>query len=64
MLAVRAEFLAQIELELLQPFDRGLELLQPLRVGVDQTAFQEPGPTYFDAEAKVRAPLSAFAQSI
>lgn len=31
---------------------------------IDQTAFQEPGPTYFDAEAKLRVPLSAFAQSI
>lgn len=31
---------------------------------IDQAAFQEPGPTYFDAEAKLRVPLSAFAQSI
>lgn len=31
---------------------------------ISQDAFQEPGPTYFDAEAKLRVPLSAFAQSI
>lgn len=31
---------------------------------IDQAAFQEPGPTYFDAEPKLRVPLSAFAQSI
>lgn len=31
---------------------------------IDQTAFQDAGPTYFDAEAKLRVPLSAFAQSI
>jgi hypothetical protein len=31
---------------------------------IDQTAFQDGGPTYFDAEAKLRVPLSAFAQSI
>ncbi len=31
---------------------------------IDQAAFQEPGPTYFDAEAKLRVPLSAFAQTI
>ena len=31
---------------------------------ISQDAFQEPGPTYFNAEAKLRVPLSAFAQSI
>ena len=31
---------------------------------ISQDAFQLPGPTYFDAEAKLRVPLSAFAQSI
>lgn len=31
---------------------------------ISQDAFQEPGPTYFDAEAKLRVPLSAFSQSI
>jgi hypothetical protein len=31
---------------------------------IDQTAFQEPGPTSFEAEAQLRVPLSAFAQSI
>jgi Bacterial regulatory proteins, gntR family len=31
---------------------------------IDQAAFQESGPTYFDAEPKLRVPLSAFAQSI
>jgi hypothetical protein len=31
---------------------------------IDQAAFQESGPTYFDAEANLRVPLSAFAQSI
>jgi DNA-binding transcriptional ArsR family regulator len=31
---------------------------------IDQSAFQEPGPTHFDAEAKLRVPLSDFAQSI
>jgi hypothetical protein len=31
---------------------------------IDQEAFQNPGPTIFEAEAKLRVPLSAFAQSI
>ena len=31
---------------------------------ISQDAFQLPGPTFFDAEAKLRVPLSAFAQSI
>jgi hypothetical protein len=31
---------------------------------ISQEAFQKPGPTYFEAEAKLRVPLSAFAQSI
>jgi hypothetical protein len=31
---------------------------------IDQSAFLQPGPTHFDAEAKLRVPLSAFAQSI
>jgi len=31
---------------------------------INQEAFQLPGPTFFDAEAKLRVPLSAFAQSI
>jgi hypothetical protein len=31
---------------------------------IDQTAFQDAGPTIFEAEAKLRVPLSAFAQSI
>jgi hypothetical protein len=31
---------------------------------ISQDAFQEPGPTIFEADAKLRAPLSAFAQSI
>jgi hypothetical protein len=31
---------------------------------ISQDAFQEPGPTFFDAEAKLRVPLSDFAQSI
>ncbi|PYI92233.1 MAG: hypothetical protein DME97_10895 [Verrucomicrobia bacterium] len=31
---------------------------------IDQEAFQSSGPTFFDAEAKLRVPLSAFAQSI
>jgi DNA-binding LacI/PurR family transcriptional regulator len=31
---------------------------------VDQAAFQNPGPTIFEAEAKLRAPLTEFAQSI
>ncbi|MEY2500160.1 MAG: hypothetical protein QOI07_494 [Verrucomicrobiota bacterium] len=31
---------------------------------IDQTAFQDAGPTYFQAEAKLRVPLSAFVQSI
>ena len=31
---------------------------------IDQEAFQSSGPTYFDAEAKLRVPLSAFAQTI
>jgi DNA-binding transcriptional regulator YhcF (GntR family) len=31
---------------------------------IDQEAFQKPGPTIFEAEAKLRVPLSAFAQSI
>ncbi len=31
---------------------------------ITQDAFQQPGPTIFEAEAKPRVPLSAFAQSI
>jgi len=31
---------------------------------ISQEAFQLPGPTYFDAKAQLRVPLSAFAQSI
>ena len=31
---------------------------------ISQDAFQLPGPTIFEAEAKLRVPLSAFAQSI
>ena len=31
---------------------------------VSQDAFQEPGPTAFEAEAKLRVPLSDFAQSL
>lgn len=31
---------------------------------ISQDAFQQTGPTIFDAEAKARVPLSAFAQSI
>ena len=31
---------------------------------ISQDAFLEPGPTYFSAEAKLRVPLSDFAQSI
>jgi hypothetical protein len=31
---------------------------------ISQDAFQLPGPTFFDAEAKLRVPLSDFAQSI
>jgi hypothetical protein len=31
---------------------------------INQDAFQLPGPTIFEAEAKLRVPLSAFAQSI
>ena len=31
---------------------------------ISQDAFQEPGPTVFEAEAKLRVPLSEFAQSI
>ena len=31
---------------------------------ITQDAFQVPGPTIFEAEAKLRVPLSAFAQSI
>jgi hypothetical protein len=31
---------------------------------ISQDAFQLPGPTFFEAEAKLRVPLSAFAQSI
>lgn len=31
---------------------------------IDQEAFQNAGPTIFEAEAKLRVPLSAFAQSI
>ena len=31
---------------------------------IDQAAFQDPGPTVFGAEAKLRVPLSEFAQSI
>lgn len=31
---------------------------------VSQDAFQRPGPTIFEAEAKLRVPLSAFAQNI
>ena len=31
---------------------------------ISQDAFQHPGPTIFEAEAKVRVPLSAFAQTI
>ncbi len=31
---------------------------------ISQDAFQLPGPTYFEAEAKLRVPLSDFAQSI
>jgi hypothetical protein len=31
---------------------------------IDQVAFLKAGPSYFEAEAKLRVPLSAFAQSI
>jgi hypothetical protein len=31
---------------------------------ISQDAFQVPGPTIFEAEARLRVPLSAFAQSI
>jgi hypothetical protein len=31
---------------------------------INQDAFQLPGPTIFEAEAKLRVPLSDFAQSI
>ena len=31
---------------------------------ISQDAFHEPGPTIFEAEAKLRVPLSGFAQSI
>jgi hypothetical protein len=31
---------------------------------ISQEAFQKAGPTYFEAEAKLRVPLSAFAQTI
>jgi hypothetical protein len=31
---------------------------------ISQEAFQLPGPTIFEAEAKPRVPLSEFAQSI
>jgi len=31
---------------------------------ITQDAFQEPGPTVFEAEAQLQVPLSDFAQSI